>query len=142
MEQAYTNRSLNRLLANYLVLSMKLFRYQYFVKGAHAYAHQQLFYTFRTNVEEDIENLATFIASRDGKPFATMIKCVKESTLEEATADDEEEEIFEQLIHDFSLMDNQIEEILKDVEDNVKFKLFTFQQKLLEKRHLCLKMRK
>ena len=60
MEQAYTNRSLNRLLANYLVLSMKLFRYQYFVKGAHAYAHQQLFYTFRTNVEEDIENLATF----------------------------------------------------------------------------------
>src|SRR5699024_5694820 len=142
MVQAYTNCTINRLLANYLVLSMKLFLYPYFVKGAHAYAHQQLFYTFRTDAEEDIENLATFIASRDGKPFATMIKCEKESTLEEATADDEEEEIYEQLIHDLSLINNQIEEIIKDVEDSVKFKLFTFQQKLLEKRHLCLKMRK
>src|SRR5699024_9297274 len=142
MVQAYTNCTINRLLANYLVLSMKLFLYQYFVKGTHAYTHQQLFYTFRTNVEEDIENLATFIASRDGKPFATMIKCEKESTLEEATADDEEEDIFEELIHDCSIMEDEMEEVHKDVEDSVKFKLVTFQQKLLEKRHLCLKMRK
>lgn len=120
---------------------MKLFRYQYFVKGEHAYSHQQLFCTFRADVDEEIETLALFIASSGGQPFATMIKCIKESTLDEATADDEEEEIFSQLIHDFSVMDEQIGEVLGEVEEIVKHTLFSLQKKLQEKRHICLKMR-
>lgn len=135
MERKQLISFLNQLLSNYFVMYVKLHRYKWFMKGEHIFERQVLYEKLYITIKEDIDMLAEHILSIDGKPFATMIKYLKEATIEEATADDEEEEIVEQLEHDFSHMNKEIKEIgLKQAEkvndDLTKHILLTSQQNL------------
>ncbi|MEI3604844.1 ferritin-like domain-containing protein [Pseudogracilibacillus sp. SE30717A] len=126
---------LNQLLANYFVIYVKLHRYQWFSKGEHVFQLQPFFQELHSKWKEDIDLLAEHILTMDGKPYATMIKYVKEATIDEATADDEEEEMILQLSHDLSKLYKEIEEIglkrAKDINDELTAHLlFSFQQKL------------
>lgn len=91
---------LNKTLANYFVLYIKTYRYRWFIYGEHAILYEQLFTELAADLRRQIELLANHIIVIGGKPFATMQKFVKEATIAEATADDEEEEIFSQLGED------------------------------------------
>ncbi len=126
---------LNQLLANYFVIYVKLHRYKWFTKGEHVFQLQPLFQELYITWKDDIDTLAEHILSMDGKPYATMIKYVKEATIEEASADDEEEEMIGQLSQDLSKIYEEIEEIglprAKEVNEELTLQfLFTFQQKL------------
>lgn len=101
---------LNRLLANYFVLHTKWYRYQWFAKGSHVFMLKKLFKQFQQSWQEDIENIAAHILYLNGKPFATMIKFIKEASLEEAEADDLEEEMFAQIQKDLRQIIREIEE--------------------------------
>lgn len=126
---------LNQLLANYFVIYVKLHRYQWFMKGEHIFQLQPMFEALQDEWKNDIDALSDHILSMDGKPYATMIKYVKEATIEEATADDEEEEMIAQLSENFSKLSEEIEEIgfkrAKEVNDELTMHiLLTFQHKL------------
>src|SRR5690625_672393 len=135
MDQQNLILFLNRLLSNYFVIYVKLHRYKWFMKGEHIFQLQQLFEELYTSWKKDIDLLAEHILSKDGKPFATMVKYVKEATLEEATADDEEEEMIAQLSDDFSQLNEEIKEIgmkrAKEANDELTLHLLlTYQQEL------------
>ena len=135
MEQQRLILFLNQLLSNYFVIYVKLHRYKWFMKGEHVFQFQQLFEDLHTMWKKDIDILADHILAKDGKPFATMIKYVKKATIEEATADDEEEEMIAQLSEDFSKINHEIEEIgfkrAKEVNDALTIQLLlSLQQKL------------
>lgn len=110
MEKQRVILFLNRLLANYFVVYTKLYRYQWFAKGPHVITLKQVFASFQRKWQEDLEKIAQHILYLDGKPFATMVKFMKEASLEEAEADDLEEEMFSQLSKDLRQINREIKE--------------------------------
>jgi len=102
---------LNQLLSNYFVLYVKLHRYHWFVQGKHFFILHEKFEEMYNRIALDLDSIAERIVMIDGKPLATMIKFLKESTLEEATADDKEMEMIQQLLHDFSKIVSEIKEL-------------------------------
>ena len=105
------------------------------MKGEHIFQLQHVYEEMYKSLKVEIDVLAEHLLSMDGKPFATMIKFVKEASLEEATADDEEEEMIAQLSDDFVQISEEIEEIgfkrAKKVNDELTIQLLlSIQQKL------------
>ncbi|MFD1850307.1 DNA starvation/stationary phase protection protein [Oceanobacillus bengalensis] len=102
---------LNQLLSNYFVMYVKLHRYHWFVQGRHFFTLHEKFEEMYDMFASDLDEVAERILAIDGKPLATMVKYLKETTLTEANADDKENEIIEQLVKDFEQI---ISEIKKD----------------------------
>lgn len=128
---------LNQLLSNYFVLYVKLRRYHWFVKGDHFFVLHEKFKEMYHSTAKDIDNLAERILMIKGKPFATMIKYLKEATIEEATADDEEHEIIAQLQKDCNQLIKEIKTtgipLAKKNEDDPTVHLLSIFLKTLEK---------
>lgn len=111
MENQRMINFLNQLLSNYFVMYVKLHRYHWFVQGRNFFQLHAQFEEMYNTLAVDIDEIAERILMINGKPLATMIKYLKEATLEEATADDKENEIIAQLRQDY---EHIIYEIKKD----------------------------
>lgn len=127
MEKQQLYLLLNRLLANYFVLYVKLNRYSWYGLDNDDLLLQDFYKDYQLTIKEDIDSLAEGILTIGGKPFATMIKFLKESTLVEATADDEEEEKVQQLINDITeltiLIDKELYLAAKKLNDKITLTL-------------------
>lgn len=102
---------LNQLLSNYFVLYVKLHRYHWYIKGENFFVLHDYFEQRYLETQANLDEVAERILMIGGKPLATMSKYLKEATLEEANADDTEEEIILQLIHDFEKVAMEIRSI-------------------------------
>lgn len=100
---------LNRLLSNSFVMYVKCHRYHWFVKGRHFFTLHELFEEMYHMFGEEIDVIAERILMIGGKPLATMSKYLEESTLVEASADDEEDEIIAQLKQDYEQLTHDIQ---------------------------------
>ncbi|MGP4107065.1 Dps family protein [Virgibacillus sp. L01] len=110
MENQKIINFLNQLLSNYFVMYVKLHRYHWFVQGKHFYQLHEVFEDMYQTMATDLDEIAERVLMIDGKPLATMVKYIKESTLEEASADDKEDEIIRQLISDYKQIINEIKD--------------------------------
>lgn len=99
---------LNVLLSNCFVMYVKLHRYHWYIQGTHFFSLHEKFEEMYVGFAEDVDQIAERILMIDGKPYATMEKFLKATTLEEAGADDKEKEIIDQLIQDFKQMASEI----------------------------------
>ncbi len=100
---------LNQLLSNYFVLYVKLHRYHWFVKGVHFFTLHDKFEEMYEQIAVQLDEIAERILMIGGKPLATMAKYIKESTIEEAAADDEEAEIIQQLVKNITQLISEIQ---------------------------------
>src|SRR5699024_5624238 len=98
------------LLSNYFVMYVKLHRYHWFIQGKQFFQLHDVFEDMYTTFAADADEIAERVLMIDGKPLATMIKYIKEATLEEAAADDKEDEITARLIEDYQQMIKEIRE--------------------------------
>lgn len=101
---------LNQLLSNYFVMYVKLHRYHWYIQGKHFFQLHDTFEEMYTTIAEDLDEIAERVLMIDGKPLATMTKYIKEATLEEATADDKEDEIIAKLIEDYQQIIRELKE--------------------------------
>jgi starvation-inducible DNA-binding protein len=76
------------------------------------------------DLKKDFDMLAEHILAIGGKPFATMVKFIKEASIEEASADDEEREIVEQLQHDLGVIHKAIDAFVKETDDQTTYLLY------------------
>lgn len=134
---------LNQLLSNYFVMYVKLHRYHWFVQGRHFFQLHEKMEELYTRFAADMDEIAERILMIEGKPLATMSKYLKESTLEEANADDKEKEIIQQLIHDFTQIISEIKQagipLAEDSNDEPTSDLLITLQGQLEKEVWMLK---
>lgn len=114
----------NRLLANLFVLYIKLHRYRWYVKGDQAIPLKAWFKHYSISYNDHIHELVELTLNLDGQPFATMEKFIKEATLKEATADDETNEMLNQLIQDVEHILQTISELLDRRLDNRTSRMF------------------
>ncbi|RDW19558.1 DNA starvation/stationary phase protection protein [Oceanobacillus arenosus] len=137
MENQKLINFLNQLLSNYVVLYIKLHRYHWFIQGRHFFLLHEKFEEMYKVIASDIDEIAERILMIDGKPLATMVKYLKETTLVEANADDKENEIIAQLIEDFEQMIAEIHQagipLSEEQNDDPTFDLLATLQGKLEK---------
>jgi len=128
---------MNQLLSNYFVMYVKLHRYHWFVQGRHFFQLHEKFEEMYNMFAADLDEIAERVLMIDGKPLATMVKYLKETTLTEANADDKEDEIIKQLIEDYSHIISEIKEqgmeYAGSVNDEPTIDLFISLQSKLEK---------
>lgn len=99
---------LNILLSNCFIMYVKLHRYHWYIQGKHFFQLHEEFEDMYNSFAKDLDQIAERILTIDGKPYATMEKFLKFTTLEEAVADDEEDEIIDQLIQDYDQITSEI----------------------------------
>lgn len=128
---------LNQLLSNYFVMYVKLHRYHWYVQGEQFFQLHQQFEEMYKTFGQDLDMIAERILMIDGQPFATMIKYIKEATLTEASADNLNSEMIDQLIADYEQMIEEVQEegikYAHDVGDEPTLDMLISVQSKLEK---------
>lgn len=128
---------LNQLLSNYFVMYVKLHRYHWYVQGEQFFQLHQQFEEMYKTFGQDLDMIAERILMIDGQPFATMIKYIKEATLTEASADNLNSEMIDQLVADYEQMIEEVQaegiKYAHDVGDEPTLDMLISVQSKLEK---------
>ncbi|ANB56776.1 general stress protein 20U [Anoxybacillus sp. B7M1] len=100
----------NKQIANWSVLYIKLHNYHWFVKG-------QQFFTLHTKFEElyneaalHIDELAERLLALGGAPVATMKECLESASVKEAKGNETAEEMVGALVSDFETMIQELKD--------------------------------
>ncbi|WP_017755872.1 Dps family protein [Calidifontibacillus oryziterrae] len=93
---------LNKQIANWSVLYVKLHNYHWYVKGGHFFTLHTKFEEFYDEANLHIDELAERLLTIGGQPVATMKGCLEMSSIEEATGEETAEQMVQTLIKDFS----------------------------------------
>ncbi|MGX1899768.1 Dps family protein [Thermolongibacillus altinsuensis] len=107
----------NKQIANWNVLYVKLHNYHWYVKGPQ-------FFTLHTKFEElyneaalHIDELAERLLALGSKPVATMKECLATASVKEATGNETAEEMVASIIQDFETMIGELKEGMKLAEE-------------------------
>ncbi|MGR5985716.1 Dps family protein [Bacillus cytotoxicus] len=101
---------LNKQVANWNVLYVKLHNYHWYVTGPHFFTLHEKFEEFYTEVATYIDELAERILALGGKPLATMKEYLETSTVHEGTSKEAAEEMVQVLVNDFSAIIQELKE--------------------------------
>lgn len=92
---------LNKQVANWNVLYVKLHNYHWYVTGPHFFTLHEKFEEFYNEAGTYIDELAERILALEGKPLATMKEYLATSTVIEGTSKESAEEMVQILVNDF-----------------------------------------
>ena len=104
---------LNRQVANFGVLYIKLHNYHWLVKGMSFYQLHQLFEKLYDEATENLDAIAERILMLEGKPFASLKEFLANASIQEAVGNETVMEMINQLIYDFITIDAEFSEIVK-----------------------------
>ncbi|WP_042167335.1 Dps family protein [Paenibacillus gorillae] len=97
-----TQAVLNKQIANWSVLYVKLHNYHWYVKGTQFFTLHVKFQEFYEEAALHVDELAERLLALQGKPLATMSEYLKTSSIKEASGAESATEMVDSLIADFS----------------------------------------
>ncbi|KZE64333.1 DNA starvation/stationary phase protection protein [Fictibacillus phosphorivorans] len=101
---------LNRQVANWNVLFVKLHNYHWYVKGPHFFTLHEKFEELYNEAATNIDELAERLLVLKGTPVATMKEYLDLATVQEAKGSETAEEMVQNVINDFELLIAEIKE--------------------------------
>jgi starvation-inducible DNA-binding protein len=101
---------LNKQIANWSVLYMKLHNYHWYVKGGHFFTLHVKFEEFYNEAGLHVDELAERLLSIGGNPVATMKECLELSSIREANGQENADEMVQSVINDFSIIIGELKE--------------------------------
>ncbi|WP_083402304.1 Dps family protein [Bacillus sp. MUM 116] len=101
---------LNRQIANWSVLYMKLHNYHWYVKGSNFFTLHEKFEEFYNEAGVHVDELAERLLSIGGNPVATMKECLELSSIQEANGSESAEAMVQSIINDFSIIIGELKE--------------------------------
>lgn len=135
-------KALNKQVANFAVLYIKLHNYHWFVKG-------NLFYTLHEKFEELYDEVTGYfdeVAERllmiGGRPAATMKEYLSLASIQEASGNESTEEMVQAIAKDFETVNAELAEGIKaaaEAADEATVDLFVTISKDLQKNIWMLK---
>ncbi|MEK5267687.1 MULTISPECIES: Dps family protein [unclassified Heyndrickxia] len=108
MDEEKLVRFLNQELSNFTVLYIKLHRYHWYIQGKNFFTLHAYFEDLYQAFSKQMDVLAERILAIGGRPLATMSKFLDRKTLVEASADNEEGELLQQLREDLAQLAKEI----------------------------------
>ncbi len=102
--------TVNKQVANWTVLYVKLHNYHWFVKGANFFTLHEKFEEFYTEAALHIDELAERLLALQGAPVATMKECLELSSIKEAEGNETAEQMVQTIHDDFTLLAEELKQ--------------------------------
>lgn len=109
---------LNRQVANFALLFIKLHQYHWNVKGLRFYQFHELFEKLYDEVSENMDSIAERVLMLDSVPVSTMSDYLKISSLKEGSGNESDMQMINQVIYDFTQIDEELKETIKVAQDS------------------------
>lgn len=106
-------QAVNKQVANWTVLYVKLHHYHWFVKGHHFFTLHEKFEEFYNEANENIDVLAERLLSIGGTPVSTMKECLELASVQEANEGDNEDGMVHDTCNDFEKMIQELQDAMK-----------------------------
>lgn len=107
----------NKQVANWSVLYIKLHNYHWYVKGPHFFTLHEKFEELYNEASQYIDELAERLLSIGGQPVATMKEILEMSSVKEANGNENAEEMVASISNDFSILIGELKEGMKVAEE-------------------------
>ena len=101
---------LNKQIANWSVLYIKLHNYHWYVKGGQFFTLHVKFEEFYNETALHIDELAERLLAIGGNPVATMSGSLELSSVKEANGQENADEMVQSVINDFSIIIGELKE--------------------------------
>ncbi|WP_026585169.1 Dps family protein [Bacillus sp. J33] len=109
--------AVNRQVANWTVLYVKLHNYHWYIKGKNFFTLHAKFEELYNEANEHVDELAERILALEAKPVATMKEVLETSSIEEATGNETEEQMVQAIVDDFEKMVDELQEGIELAEE-------------------------
>lgn len=109
---------LNKQIANWNVLFVKLHNYHWYVKGPAFFTLHDKFEQLYNEAALHIDELAERLLALRGTPVATMKQFIEVASINEATGSETAEEMVETIVSDFDTMIAELREGMEAAEEN------------------------
>jgi len=103
-------QQLNRQIANWSVLYVKLHNYHWYVKGTQFFTLHAKFQELYEEAALHIDEIAERLLAVKGKPLAKMVDYLEHSSVKEAQGNETATEMVDQLIKDFTIVIGELKE--------------------------------
>ncbi|WML59321.1 Dps family protein [Neobacillus sp. PS2-9] len=108
---------LNKQIANWSVLYIKLHNYHWYVKGENFFTLHAKFEEFYNEAGLHVDELAERLLAVGGNPVATMKECLELSSIEEASGKESASDMVQSIINDFSIITGELKEGMSTAEE-------------------------
>lgn len=108
---------LNKQIANWSVLFVKLHNYHWYVKGNQFFTLHLKFEELYNEAALHIDNLAERVLAIKGQPLATMKDYLSTSSVAEAKGNESANEMVAEIIRDFETVIGELKEGMKAAEE-------------------------
>jgi len=102
--------TVNKQIANWTVLYVKLHNYHWFVKGKNFFTLHEKFEEFYTEAAVHIDELAERLLALEGAPVATMRESLELASIKEADGSETAEQMVQNIYDDFSVLVDELKE--------------------------------
>ncbi|MEB1805731.1 Dps family protein [Alkalihalobacterium sp. APHAB7] len=110
MTQEKVSAILNKQIANWSVLFVKLHNYHWYVKGPQFFTLHDKFEEFYNEAALHIDELAERLLALKGQPVATMKEYLETASVSEATGNETADEMVSTIIQDFDTLIDELKE--------------------------------
>ncbi|OAT74157.1 Dps family protein [Parageobacillus thermoglucosidasius] len=100
----------NKQIANWSVLYIKLHNYHWYVKGSQFFTLHEKFEQLYNEAALHIDELAERLLALGGAPVATMKESLEQSSVKEATGQETAEQMVATIVSDFETMIAELKE--------------------------------
>jgi starvation-inducible DNA-binding protein len=107
----------NKQIANWSVLYIKLHNYHWYVKGPQFFTLHEKFEQLYNEAALYIDELAERLLALGGAPVATMKECLEQSSVKEATGQETAEQMVATIVSDFETMIGELKEGMQVAEE-------------------------
>lgn len=128
--------ALNKQIANWGVLYVKLHNYHWFVKGSLFFTLHQKFEELYQEAAQWMDDLAERVLAIRGKPVATMKGMLAEASIQEAGGDENADQMVKRIVKDFQTMIGELRKAIEQADeqgDQTTADMLTGMQAELEK---------
>lgn len=132
----------NKQIANWSILYIKLHNYHWFVKGPQFFTLHDKFEEFYNEAAVHIDELAERLLALEGRPVATMAEVLEVSSVKEANGNETAEEMVQIITDDFATLTNELKEgmsLADEVDDETTGDMLLAIHQSLEKHIWMLK---
>ncbi|WP_083955677.1 Dps family protein [Brevibacillus parabrevis] len=101
---------LNRQVANWSVLYVKLHHFHWYVKGPHFFTLHAKFEELYNEAATYVDELAERLLAVGGKPVSTMKSCIEQASIKEAAGGESADQMVQAVVSDFTTLIGELEE--------------------------------
>jgi starvation-inducible DNA-binding protein len=109
--------TLNKEVANYGLLFVKLHNYHWYISGPHFFTYHEKLEELYNLVAELYDDVAERLLMNDGEPYATMKEYLEHSTLTEGDRHAETDQMIKDIINDFKQIRQEMQDAMENFED-------------------------